>query len=187
MRRSTALFEKRPPFDTLFILNHFFEAVGSAVAQSGGRPNQFIGDGSVAIFGTEVGPVQACRQALAAARLVERRVAEMNLTLAEELAEPIRMGIRLHAGTVILGEVGYHDNIGLTAIGDTVNVAARPESMTKEFACQTILSELVGTTAGADLSGFPSHAISVRGRDAGMSVRAIVDAGLLDVPDSVAI
>ena len=181
IRRSTALLENRPPFDALFILNHFFEAVGSAVAQAGGRPNQFIGDGMLAIFGIEADPPQACRQALAAARLIDQRVTEMNRTLAEELTEPIRIGIGLHAGNAFLGEVGYRDNMGLTAIGDTVNVAARLEAMTKELGCQMLVSDAVALTAGVDISGFPGQEISVRGRDASLMVRVIAQAGLLEI------
>ena len=52
---STELVENRLPFDVVFILNRFFEAVGSAITAAGGTPNQFIGDGVMAIFGAETG------------------------------------------------------------------------------------------------------------------------------------
>ena len=64
MRRSTAMAEKRLPFDTMFIINRFVGAVSGAVEDAGGRPNQFVGDGMLALFGVDTGPGVACRQAI---------------------------------------------------------------------------------------------------------------------------
>src|SRR5437870_3918905 len=81
IRASAQLVESRLPYDVVFILNRFFEAVGSAIIAAGGTPNQFIGDGMMAIFGTETGAEQACRQALEAARLIDWHLADMNRAL----------------------------------------------------------------------------------------------------------
>ena len=59
IRRSTALVEKRLPYDVVFLLNHFFDAVAGAVVDAGGMPNQFLGDGMMAIFGIHAGPREA--------------------------------------------------------------------------------------------------------------------------------
>ena len=76
MRGSTKLAEARLPFDIVFLINRFVEAASQAVTDAGGQPNQFIGDGVLALFGLDVDPATACRQALRAAALVvvERRV-----------------------------------------------------------------------------------------------------------------
>lgn len=132
----------------------------------------------MAIFGMAAAPATACRQALAAARLIERRLAEMNRTLADELPEPIQIGIGLHAGSVILGELGYGDRFLLTAIGDCVHVATRLQDLTKEFGCRMVVSELVAATAGIALADFPKHEVRVRGRDGPLVVRT-VDAGAM--------
>jgi adenylate cyclase len=66
MRGSTKLAEKRLPFDTVFIVNRFLGAVSQAVIESGGRPNQFVGDGMLALFGLTASRQDACRQALKA-------------------------------------------------------------------------------------------------------------------------
>jgi len=175
IRRSTALFEKRLPYDVVFLLNHFFDAVAGAVTQAGGVPNQFVGDGMMAIFGTRTGPREACRQALAAAQIIHGRLAEMNRTLADELPGPIAIGVGLHAGNVILGEVGYRDRFLLTAIGDTVHVAARLQDLTRDYGCQLVVSETVAATAEIDLTRFPYHEVRVRGREAPLGVRVIGD------------
>jgi adenylate cyclase len=175
IRESTAVVEKRMPYDVIFLLNHFFEAVGGAVAAVGGAPNQFLGDGMMAIFGMNCEPREACRQALAATGPIYQRLREMNRILADELPRPIRIGIGIHAGTVILGELGYRDHFVLTAIGDAVHVAARLQELTKEYDCQAVISDVVNETAGIALSEMPSREISVRGREARLTIRVVSD------------
>jgi adenylate cyclase len=172
IRKSTALVEKRHPYDVVFLLNHFFDAVASAVVDAGGAPNQFVGDGMMAIFGIHAGPREACSQALAAAQLIDSRLANMNRTLADELPEPLAIGVGLHAGNVILGELGYRDRFLLTAIGDSVHVAARLQELTKDCG-QLVVSDIVATTAGVEMSAFPVHEISVRGRTEPLAVRIV--------------
>jgi adenylate cyclase len=173
IRESSALVEKRLPYDVVFLLNHFFEAVGGAIVAVGGTPNQFLGDGMMAIFGMECEPYEACRQALAAAVAIHHRVAEMNRTLAEELPQPIKIGIGIHAGNVVLGELGYRGRFLLTAIGDAVHVAARLQELTKTYECQAVVSQDVGAAAGVALSEFPQHELRVRGRAAPLTVRVV--------------
>ncbi len=173
MRKSTALVEKRLPYDVVFLLNHFFDAVVGAVVNTGGMPNQFFGDGMMAIFGIQAGPREACSQALVAAQLIHSRLADMNRTLADELPEPIAIGVGLHAGNVILGELGYRDHFVLTAIGDSVHVAARLQELTKDYGCQLVVSDIVAATAGVEMSGFPVREVNVRGRAEPLAVRIV--------------
>ena len=173
IRRSTALVEKRLPYDVVFLLNHFFDAVAGAVVDTGGTPNQFVGDGMMAIFGIRAGPHEACSQALVAAQLIHSRLADMNRTLADELPEPIAIGVGLHAGNVILGELGYRDRFLLTAIGDSVHVAARLQELTKDYGCQLVVSDIVAATAGVKMSGFPVREVTVRGRVEPLAVRIV--------------
>src|SRR6516165_8691260 len=173
IRRSTALVEKRHPYDVVFLLNHFFDAVAGAVVDTGGMPSQFVGDGMMAIFGIHTGEREACSQALGAAQLIHSRLANMNRTMADELPEPIAIGVGLHAGSVILGELGYKDRLVLTAIGDSVHVAARLQELTKDYDCQLIVSEIVATTAGVEMSSFPLREVTARGRAEPLAVRIV--------------
>jgi adenylate cyclase len=173
IRRSTALVEKRLPYDVVFLLNHFFDAVGGAVVDTGGMPNQFVGDGMMAIFGIHAGPREACSQALVAAQLMHSRLADLNRILADELPEPIAIGVGLHAGNVILGELGYRDRFLLTAIGDSVHVAARLQDLSKDYGCQLVVSDIVATTAGVEMSVFPVREVNVRGRAEPLAVRIV--------------
>ncbi|MBV8699248.1 MAG: 2Fe-2S iron-sulfur cluster binding domain-containing protein, partial [Bradyrhizobium sp.] len=85
MRGSTQLAEKRLPFDTVFIVNRFLAAVSQAVIDCGGQPNQFIGDGMLALFGLAAAPQAACQQAVQAAAKIATNVEELNRFLEHDL------------------------------------------------------------------------------------------------------
>jgi adenylate cyclase len=176
MRGSTKLAEKRLPFDTVFIVNRFLGAVSQAVIECGGQPNQFVGDGQLALFGLATTPQTACRQALKAAAMIAVHVDELNEFLKHDLREPIRFGIGIHGGEVIIGDIGYRDHMVFTALGDAVNVAARLQDMTKSLSCEVIFSEEVRKTAGVPADALPPHDVDIRGRAEPMVVRAAVSA-----------
>ncbi|WP_375776749.1 adenylate/guanylate cyclase domain-containing protein [Bradyrhizobium sp. ma5] len=173
MRGSTQLAEKRLPFDTVFIVNRFLGAVSQAVLEAGGRPNQFIGDGMLALFGLSTDRQVACRQALRAAALIAANIDELNQFLSHDLREPIRFGIGIHGGEVIVGDIGYRDHMVFTALGDAVNVAARLQDMTKALACEAVISDEVRATAGLADDALPAQEVAIRGRNEPMTVRTV--------------
>ena len=179
LRGFTSLAENKLPYDVVFILNRYFATMGEAVEQAGGRIDKFIGDGVMALFGVDSGVDDACGQALAAARLMAQRLSEMNAVLKNELETPLRMGIGIHIGPAIVGEMGYGHATSVTAVGDAVNTASRLEAMTKDFGAQLILSEPVADHAGVDLDAYPREEIEVRGRDGLLAVRVIKNAQAL--------
>lgn len=179
MRGSTKLAENQLPFDTVFIVNRFLGAVSQAVIECGGQPNQFVGDGQLALFGLTTNPQTACRQALRAAAMIAVNVDELNQFLSHDLREPIRFGIGVHGGEVIIGDIGYRDHMVFTALGDAVNVAARLQDMTKILACEAIVSEEVRITAGVAEDALPRQQVEIRGRSEPMIVRSVRDAKAL--------
>jgi len=181
MRGSTRLAEKRLPFDTVFVVNRFLAAVSQAVIECGGRPNQFVGDGMLALFGLATGAQTACRQAIRAVSLISANIDELNQFLSQDLREPIRFGIGIHGGEVIVGDIGYRDHMVFTALGDPVNVAARLQDMTKTLACEAIISEEVRVTAGLGEDDLPGKEVEIRGRAEPMTVRVVADAKALAV------
>ncbi len=148
MRGSTKLAEARLPFDVVFLINRFLGAASQAVIDAGGQPNQFVGDGLLALFGLATDPRTACRQALRAAANVAANVEHMNRQFAADLREPIQFGIGIHGGEVIVGDIGFKEHTVFTALGDPVNVAARLQDMTKTLDCKVVVSEEVCATAG---------------------------------------
>jgi adenylate cyclase len=138
MRGSTKLSQARLPFDTVFLINRFVEAASQAVTGAGGQPNQFVGDGVLALFGLDCDAPTACRQALRAAAAVASNVAYLNHQFASEVQEPIQYGIGIHAGEVIVGDIGFRGHTVFTALGDSVNVASRslfPTRSVRRRAC----------------------------------------------------
>jgi len=75
----------------------------------------------------------------------------------------------------VVGRMGYGATVHLTAIGDTVNVASRLQDLTKEFACQLVISEEVARQAGLNVSGLPKHEITVRNRREALAIFVIED------------
>jgi len=176
LRGFTSLAEHKLPYDVVFILNRYFETVGGAIKAAGGIANQFTGDGVMALFGVEIGPEQASRQALAAAREIILSVARLSEQLAEDLPEPLRIGIGIHLGPAVVGEMGYAEGIYLTAVGDTVHVASRLEQLTKEYRCHLVVSEQVARLAGLDTAAYERHELVLRNRREPLAIRVIPDA-----------
>ena len=174
IRGFTKIAESKLPYDVVFLLNRYFEAVGSAVAESGGIVNQYIGDGVMALFGVDTDLETGCRQALLASKAMARRVEELSDKLAGELKTPLRIGLGIHAGSVVVGVIGYGSTHYLTAVGDTTNTASRLEALTKEYNCELVVSALVMECAGLSHLKFPRHEIAVRNRVEPLSI-VVVD------------
>ena len=173
LRGFTKLSEKKLPYDVVFLLNRYFRAMGQAIEGAGGNVDKFIGDGVMALFGVNAGAERGCRDALAGARAMGEALDELNSTLNSDLDEPLRIGIGIHTGPVIVGEMGYADAVSITAIGDAVNTASRLEALTKELHCQLIVSADVEARSRVDLAAFPSREVEVRGRQEPLTIRAI--------------
>lgn len=181
LRAFTKMSEKRLPYDVVFLLNRYFSEMGQAVERAGGRVDKFIGDGVMALFGVDSGPEKGCREALAGARAMAENLAALNAALAHDLETPLRIGIGIHMGNAIVGEMGYARATSVTAIGDAVNTASRLESLTKDYGAQLVVSEDVIARAGADLSAYPEHEVEIRGREQALRVRVVADATFLNV------
>ena len=173
IRGFTSISEGKLPYDVVFLLNRYFRATGQAVEAAGGRLDKFIGDGVMAIFGLSGDPQTACRQALDAARRMAAAVDDLNEAMSGDIDQPLRIGIGLHSGPTIVGEMGYGRTTPLTAIGDTVNIASRLEALTKEFGAELVVSQELLDQAGVDLGAYERHDVEIRGRQGRLAVRAI--------------
>ncbi|MGH7153530.1 MAG: adenylate/guanylate cyclase domain-containing protein, partial [Acetobacteraceae bacterium] len=175
MRGSTELAAARLPFDNVFILGRFVAAVSAAVLAAGGLPNQFLGDGVLALFGLAADESTACRQAIVALGATAANIRALSTALASELAAPIRFGIGLHCGRAIVGEIGFREHATVTALGDATNVAARLESLCKELNCEAAVSEEVLQRAAVTPNILPRHDARLRGRATAIAVRLLYD------------
>ncbi|HET7005486.1 MAG TPA: adenylate/guanylate cyclase domain-containing protein [Candidatus Binatia bacterium] len=180
LRSFTGIAERKLPYDLVFLLNSYFEAVGASITTAGGAVDKFVGDGVMALFGVDSGPEEGCRQALAAAQAMIASVDGLSRALSEELSVPLRIGIGVHCGPAVVGRMGYGESIHVTAIGDTVNVASRLQDATKEFQCQLVFSEEVAKQSGVKITGLPRHELTVRNRQGALTIFAIEDVAALE-------
>jgi adenylate cyclase len=175
IRGFTKLVEARLPFDVVFLLNRYFAVVGRAVEAEGGTLDKFVGDGVMALFGVTPSALDPCRGAFAAAVAIGEGIRELNQELADELRAPLRLAIGIHVGPAVVGAIGYGSAIGITAIGDTVNIASRLEGVAKELDAYLVASERTALRAGLDLSAKGKRRIDVRGRSVALNVVAFDD------------
>jgi len=173
MRDSTRLGERVLAYDVVFILNRLFTELSAALQVTHGHYAQFAGDGLMALYGLEPArKAEACRDALAGAGEMLRRVERLNRTLHSEFGEQIRIGIGIHGGDAIVGTMGPPKTPLLTAVGDNINIAARLEAQTKALDCDLIVSVETLDAAGIEYSRDQVRRVDVRGRD--KQVRACV-------------
>jgi len=140
---------------TVARLNALFEIVVPAVVDEGGRVNKFLGDGAMAVFGAPNNIPDHAAAAVRAAIQIQSRVAE-------RFGGELRIGIGINTGEVIAGTIGSPGHLEFTLIGDTVNVAARVEQLTKTTADQILLTQQVVdamAVAPADLTDRGAHGL----------------------------
>ena len=113
---------------------------------------------------------------MTACGLIAANVYNLNELLAQDLPDPIRFGIGIHAGTAIAGDIGYERYVTFTVIGDPVNVAARLQDLTKLYSCEVLISEEVYEQAGFGPDDLPLYDIEVRGRTTSVRARGAVRA-----------
>ncbi len=176
LRGFTSLAESRLPYDVVFLLNRYFRTSGEAVQRAGGRIDKYIGDGVMALFGLEGDAETAARAAVQAAREMAEGVREIDRVLGGELAAPLRIGIGIHAGPAIVGEMGWGEASSVTAIGDTVNTASRLEQATKDFGAELVVSAAAAERAGLHPEAGSRRQVDLRGRRTPLDVRVFVRA-----------
>jgi adenylate cyclase len=173
LRGFTSLSEHRLPFDVVFLLNRYFAEMGRAIEDAGGHLDKFIGDGVMALFGLRDGPHWGAAGALTAAQNMVERLGQLNRDLASELKQPLKLGIGIHTGPVIVGDMGYGEIVSLTAIGDVVNTASRLESLTKEHGCVLVVSGETARYGDLKLDDLPLETLMIRGRNQAIEVRLV--------------
>jgi adenylate cyclase len=177
IRGFTSMSEQVDPAEMVSQLNEYFEAMVEVVARHHGAVDKFLGDGLMAIFGAPVPYADHARRACMAATEMLERLDEVNDDRAERGLAPLRIGIGVHTGRAVVGNVGSPPfRVDFTAIGDTVNLAARIEAMTKELGAAIVASEATRDAIGgeeAELSFEPLGSIVARGRTAQTAVLAV--------------
>jgi adenylate cyclase len=167
IRDFTPFAEANSAEDAVARLNALFEIVVPAVVDAGGHVNKFLGDGALAVFGAPNGLADHADAAVNAAVLIRRLVDE-------HFGGAMRIGIGINTGVVIAGTIGAEGKLEFTLIGDTVNVAARVEQLTKTTADAILLTQQTADALHArpvELVDRGVHA--VKGKSAAVQIYAL--------------
>lgn len=140
VRGFTSFSEAHLPYDIVHILNRYFARVEPIISANGGRIDNFMGDGLMALFGVE-GEPDVVPAAVKAGLEMLAAVEQLRPYYQAHFGIDFRIGIGIHAGTVVLGTIGSGERRRLTAIGDAVNLASRIESANKEAGTELLVSE----------------------------------------------
>ncbi len=164
----TAMSENMTPMETFNFLNDYLARMGTAIDEAGGFIDKYIGDAIMALFDDE-----ATDGAINAAIAMQQKLAEFNLERASQGLPPIRCGIGIHRGEVVMGTVGFTSRIDSTVIGDAVNVAARVEGLTRHYECGILVTASV-VLALRNKSAFTlrlvSENVKVKGKDEAIAI-----------------
>ena len=174
LRGSTDLAAGRLPFDALFIIDRYVQRVTAAVQRHGGHVTSVAADGIMSVFGiaaesAAAGAVAALQAALAIWESLEQLSTELQI----EITQPLAFGIGMHSGIAAVGSILVLGRPSVMFLGDTGNVAARLEAMTKELQCTVIVSDAVLGVAGHAVPAAALHELQIRGRE-GQPCRALM-------------
>jgi class 3 adenylate cyclase len=141
IRGFSSLSHSAGPQRTVAMLNAFFERMGEVVFRHGGIVDKYLGDGFLAIFGAPISSVRDADNAVAAALEMKEAMLGFNDLLAGEFGSPLSIGISIHTGEAVVGNIGFDKKMDYTVIGDSVNVVFRLQELTKEIPNGIVISE----------------------------------------------
>ncbi|MBB6481373.1 adenylate/guanylate cyclase domain-containing protein [Spirochaeta isovalerica] len=143
IRNFTSISEKMSPKEVVDFLNSYLSGMIDVIIANNGIIDKFMGDGILAVFGVPVSSEDHAESGIKAALAMNEKLDELNKARQEQGLFPIKIGIGVHSGPVIGGNLGNSNKLEYTVIGDTVNVASRIENLTKRYNSSLIIS---GTT-----------------------------------------
>ena len=180
IRGSTSLAEGRLPYDVVFLLNSLFIALSEAVEESGGYYSNFTGDGLMALFGLDGNQAEGAKAALHCVLAMFQSLGALNERLAGELEAPVAIGVGIHTGQAIVGRMGPPKTPIISALGDSVNTAARLERSSKDLGVPLVVSAETLRAAGLHTSATLMQ-VSLTGRAATMLVSALDETSLRQI------
>jgi len=177
LRGFTAMSERLSPADVVEQLNAYHATMLHEIERHGGALDKFIGDGALIVFGLDkqMSTTSAARAAVSCVVSMRLALARLNAVREKAGRTPLAMGIGVHTGAVIAGNIGAGRRLEFTIIGDAVNTAARLESLTKEAGTNALISGETAAHLDGDARLRALAPISVRGKAEPVTVYALAE------------
>ena len=182
IRNFTDMSEQLEPEEVVDFLNEYMTLMVDCVNKTKGVVDKFIGDALMAVWGTPVSHGNDTENAINAALMMRKALADFNSKRGDPRKPIIKAGCGINTGPVLAGQIGSEDRMEYTVIGDTVNLAARLESLNKSFGTDIIISEDSYRHVKGIFTVVRMKKINVKGKSEPQQIYAVV--GRRDDPDS---
>jgi adenylate cyclase len=168
IRNFTPMSESLAPQEVVELLNNYFSRACEPILEQGGTVDKFIGDAIMAVFGSPAPYPDHAQRAIAAALAMAEKASDFRAWISRRFPkrdwQDFHIGIGLHTGEVVVGNVGSPKRFEFTAIGDTVNTASRLESLTKDLGWTIVASAATIKAAGPGVTTGGRKEVQVKGR-----------------------
>jgi adenylate cyclase len=178
IRNFTTISEQLSPHEVVEMLNTYFGQVCEIIWSEGGTVDKFIGDAVMAMFGAPVPHPDHARRALTTALAMSARAQEFQAWMAQRFRgrnlPEFQIGVGVHSGEAVVGNIGTQKKMEFTSIGDAVNIASRLEGLTKQLGWKVIASEATIVAAGTGVITGLKQEMQVKGRQAAVGVYEVL-------------
>lgn len=174
IRGFTELSEKMEPEDCVGFLNSYMSRMVSCVHRTRGIVDKYIGDAIMSVWGVPVSTGDDAFNAVNAALMMRGQLIELNKTRGTAKRPAIRIGIGIHYGPVLAGQIGSEDRMEYTVIGDTVNLASRIEALNKAFLTDILITEETADMVEDRIRLYPMQRIKVKGKSRPLQIYAVL-------------